>query len=264
MWYKIFVESRAPRGSQQRFWFYISAKRCIVVELSNLLHFSLKLMHQIFVASGLGYFQPMLQSTLQVKAMNLIQLGLLFFLAERCRGMLRSRLPHWTASQNGSVLRPAVGYTPILESLNGLGNWDMARVGQLVAVAPVGSHHRRSCHFHWNGFLFVAIAAIDQSHSTSRGLSILRRKNVQIQKLGLSESLKIKREAIKKPSPGISVFYATVLCLSGEFKKIDIPSGGLSCRCLPAVKRPAPYLASDESKFVTGTELGIDGGHIAR
>jgi hypothetical protein len=29
VWYRIFVESRAERGSQQKFWFYISAKRCI-------------------------------------------------------------------------------------------------------------------------------------------------------------------------------------------------------------------------------------------
>ncbi len=29
MWYRVFVESRAERGSQQKLWFYLSAKRCI-------------------------------------------------------------------------------------------------------------------------------------------------------------------------------------------------------------------------------------------
>lgn len=32
--YKFFVESRTPRGSQQKIWLYLSAKRCIAVFLS--------------------------------------------------------------------------------------------------------------------------------------------------------------------------------------------------------------------------------------
>jgi hypothetical protein len=28
-WYKVFVESRAERGSQQKLWFDLSAKRCM-------------------------------------------------------------------------------------------------------------------------------------------------------------------------------------------------------------------------------------------
>jgi hypothetical protein len=31
--YKVFVESRTERGSQQKLWFYLSAKRCIWVSI---------------------------------------------------------------------------------------------------------------------------------------------------------------------------------------------------------------------------------------
>jgi hypothetical protein len=47
VWYKIFVESRAPHGSQQKLWFDLSAKRCRDIPYRDEFHSSFNHTQQV-------------------------------------------------------------------------------------------------------------------------------------------------------------------------------------------------------------------------